>query len=57
MKIYIIGSGGLGGYFGGMLAKHGSDVTFLARGAHLTALKEEGLLINSALPIILIILR
>ena len=47
MKIYVIGTGGLGGYFGGMLAKHGSDVTFLARGAHLTALKEEGLLINS----------
>jgi 2-dehydropantoate 2-reductase len=35
MKIAIIGIGGVGGYFGGKLAKAGYDVTFLARGEHL----------------------
>ncbi len=32
MKIYIVSSGGVGGYFGGCLAKAGNDVTFVARG-------------------------
>ncbi len=49
MKIAIIGSGGAGGYFGGKLAKAGFDVSFLARGEHLAALKENGLFIKSIL--------
>lgn len=47
MRIAIFGSGGVGGYFGGRLAAAGEDVTFLARGAHLTALQTEGLRITS----------
>jgi len=47
MKIAIFGSGGVGGYFGGKLAASGEDVTFLARGAHLTAMQNDGLHIVS----------
>ena len=47
MRIVILGSGGLGGYFGGWLAAAGSDVTFVARGAHLAALRRNGLKITS----------
>ena len=43
MKIAILGSGGVGGYFGGRLATAGSDVTFVARGAHLAAIRNNGL--------------
>lgn len=49
MKIAIIGSGGVGGYFGARLAASGEDVTFVARGAHLEAIKKNGLEIVSAL--------
>jgi len=49
MRIAIVGSGGVGGYFGGRLAASGSDVTFLARGAHLDALRSRGLRIHSPL--------
>jgi 2-dehydropantoate 2-reductase len=49
MKIAIFGSGGVGGYFGGRLAAAGEDVTFLARGAHLNALQQGGLHIDSPL--------
>jgi 2-dehydropantoate 2-reductase len=49
MKIAIIGSGGVGGYFGARLAAAGNDVTFVARGAHLAAMKENGLKVLSAL--------
>jgi 2-dehydropantoate 2-reductase len=49
MKIAIIGTGGVGGYFGGKLAKAGYDVTFLARGAHLKALLTHGLKVKSVL--------
>jgi 2-dehydropantoate 2-reductase len=49
MKIAIFGSGGVGGYFGGRLAAAGEDVTFLARGAHLTAMQKDGLHIASPL--------
>lgn len=45
MKIAIMGSGGVGGYFGARLAKGGADVTFVARGAHLAAMREQGLAI------------
>lgn len=47
MRIAIIGSGGVGGYFGGRLAAAGADVTFIARGAHLHALRTTGLRIES----------
>src|SRR4051794_24313833 len=46
MKIAVMGSGGLGGYFGARLAAGGSDVTFVARGAHLAAMQQHGLLIE-----------
>ena len=47
MKIVIFGSGGVGGYFGGRLALAGQDVTFIARGAHLAAVTESGLRVDS----------
>ncbi len=47
MKIAVMGSGGVGGYFGGRLAQAGCDVTFIARGAHLAAMREQGLTIES----------
>lgn len=47
MKIAIIGSGGVGGYFGAKLAKAGHDVTFLARGDHLQAMLKTGISIKS----------
>ena len=49
MKIAIIGTGGVGAYFGGKMAKAGFDVTFLARGAHLKAIREKGLTVKSIL--------
>jgi 2-dehydropantoate 2-reductase len=42
-----MGTGGLGGYFGGLLARSGADVTFIARGANLEALQTQGLTIRS----------
>src|SRR5882672_9281346 len=47
MRIAIVGAGGVGGYFGGRLAAAGSDVFFLARGAHLDALRTSGLTLHS----------
>jgi 2-dehydropantoate 2-reductase len=47
MRIAILGSGGVGGYFGGRLAESGTDVIFIARGAHLEALQTRGLRIES----------
>ncbi|HSV20092.1 MAG TPA: 2-dehydropantoate 2-reductase [Casimicrobiaceae bacterium] len=49
MKIAVIGAGGVGGYFGGKLAQAGHDVTFVARGRHLDALRSAGLRIESGL--------
>ncbi len=48
MKILIIGTGGTGGCIGGYLARSGNDVTFIARGEHLAAMKENGLRVKSA---------
>jgi 2-dehydropantoate 2-reductase len=48
MKFAIMGTGGTGGFFGGCLARAGHDVTFIARGAHLAAIRERGLRIESA---------
>ncbi len=47
MKISIIGVGGVGGFFGGLLAHAGIDVTFVARGAQYEALKENGLTLKT----------
>jgi len=47
MKIAVIGAGGVGGYFGGKLANAGFDVTFIARGKHLEAIKQAGLKVKS----------
>lgn len=47
MRIAIMGSGGVGGYFGARLAAAGVDVTFVARGAHLAAMHAAGLRIRS----------
>jgi len=47
LKIAILGSGAVGGYYGAQLARRGHDVTFIARGAHLAAIRERGLEIRS----------
>ena len=47
MRIAVIGAGGVGGGFGAALAKAGADVTFIARGAHLAAMKNAGLKVKS----------
>jgi 2-dehydropantoate 2-reductase len=49
VRIAIVGSGGVGGYFGGRLAAAGADVAFIARGAHLDAIRSRGLLVHSPL--------
>ena len=49
MRILIAGSGGVGGYFGSLLAKANKDVTFLAREDHLKAIQKKGLMIKSIL--------
>jgi 2-dehydropantoate 2-reductase len=43
MRIAVVGAGGIGGGYGAALAKSGADVTFIARGAHLAAMKSKGL--------------
>jgi 2-dehydropantoate 2-reductase len=48
MRFAILGSGAVGGYFGAKLAKSGQQVTFIARGAHLDAIRSKGLQIKSA---------
>jgi len=47
VRIAVVGAGGVGGYFGGMLARAGEDVAFLARGAHLEAIRQDGLTVRS----------
>ena len=49
MRVTVMGSGGTGGYFGGLLARAGEDVTFVARGAHLEAIRAKGLAVRSRL--------
>lgn len=48
MRFAILGSGAVGGYYGAKLARAGHDVTFIARGAHLAAIRERGLLVRSS---------
>ncbi len=47
MKVAMMGSGGIGGYFGARMAQAGADVSFIARGAHLDAMRKHGLRIDS----------
>ena len=47
MRIAVVGAGGVGGGYGAALAQAGADVTFIARGAHLAAMKKDGLRIES----------
>jgi 2-dehydropantoate 2-reductase len=47
MKIAVMGSGGVGGFYGGRLAHAGCEVTFIARGAHLAAMRASGLTLES----------
>jgi 2-dehydropantoate 2-reductase len=49
MKIAVFGTGGVGGYYGARLANAGEDVRFIARGAHLEAIRKNGLRVRSAL--------
>lgn len=49
MRVAVMGPGGTGGYFGGLLARAGEDVTFIGRGAHLEALRNRGLTVKSRL--------
>jgi 2-dehydropantoate 2-reductase len=48
MKIAVMGTGGVGGYFGGRLAARNLDVSFIARGGHLAAIRRYGLRVESA---------
>ena len=48
MRFAVLGSGAVGGYFGAKLARAGQDVTFVARGAHLEAIRQKGLDVRSA---------
>lgn len=47
MRVAVFGTGGVGGYFGGQLAQAGMEVVFIARGAHLQAIREAGLVVES----------
>lgn len=47
MKIAVMGAGAVGGYFGGVLANNGEDVTLIARGAHCDAINRDGLKVQS----------
>lgn len=49
MKIYVVGTGGVGGFFGGLLAKSGQEVIFVCRGDHYKAIKENGLKVKSVI--------
>ena len=48
MRIAVMGAGGVGGFFGAKLAKAGNDVAFVARGRHLAAMRERGLVVRSS---------
>src|SRR5215469_9653714 len=43
MRVALVGTGGIGAPYGASLAKAGADVTFIARGSHLAAIRENGL--------------
>lgn len=50
VRFGVMATGGVGGYFGGMLARGGKEVVFIARGPHLEAMRREGLRVESAAP-------
>jgi 2-dehydropantoate 2-reductase len=50
MRFGIMAAGGVGAYFGGLLARAGEDVRFIARGAHLEAIRREGLRVEAVVP-------
>ena len=50
MRFGIMATGGVGGYFGAMLARGGKDVAFIARGVHLEAIRKDGLRVESVAP-------
>lgn len=54
MRVAIFGTGGVGGYFGARLAAVGVDVVFIARGAHLDAIRTKGLQLDSVLGDVLV---
>ncbi len=47
MKVAVLGAGAVGGYYGALLARSGQEVTFIARGAHLEAIRDRGLRVES----------
>ena len=47
MRIAVMGAGGIGGCLGGLLARAGEDVTLIARGANLDAIRDKGLTVKS----------
>ena len=47
MRIGVLGSGGIGGYFGALLTKAGHDVALIARSAHLEAMQQRGLTVRT----------
>src|SRR4051812_42820451 len=47
MRIAVMGAGGIGSYLGGMLSRAGGDVTLVCRGAHLAAVRREGLAVST----------
>ncbi len=49
MRIAVVGAGGVGGLFGALLSRAGEEVVFVARGAHLEAIKRDGLKVESPL--------
>src|ERR1044071_5878061 len=51
MKIAIMGSGGIGGYYGALLQHGGADVTFIARGEHLKAMQQNGIAVEGPKPL------
>lgn len=54
MRIAVMGSGGVGGYWGARLAEAGAEVAFIARGAHLEAIRGHGLKVESQLGDVLV---
>jgi len=48
MRVAVLGSGGIGGYYGALLTRGGHDVTFIARGEHLEAMRRRGLTVRTA---------
>src|SRR5437867_7297808 len=48
MRVAVLGSGGIGGYYGSLLKRSGHDVAFIARGAHLEAMQRRGLTVRTS---------